>query len=114
VFSIFHTKILYPKKTPNTRVKYDKNAHHDTFNDHSALPKRHDVVFTPRTMIASSSGSFVSSRSRPRCRAFHVVSHAPKDGNASHGPSITFRMFDTSYVIYHENDRIVATNVEPK
>jgi hypothetical protein len=27
-----------------THVKNAKNAHHDTCNDHSALPKRHDVV----------------------------------------------------------------------
>jgi hypothetical protein len=90
-----------------------KNAHHDTCNDRSALPKRH-VIFTPRTMIASSSGSYAHSRSRPRCRASHVVSHAPKDRNASHCPSILFRTFDVSYVIYRKNDRILVTNVGPK
>jgi hypothetical protein len=61
-----------------TRVKNAKNAHHDTCNDRSALPKRHDVVFTPRTMIASSSDYYAHSRSRPRRCASHIVSHAPK------------------------------------
>jgi hypothetical protein len=83
-----------------THVKNDKNAYHDICNDRSALPKRHDAVFTPRTMIASSSGSYAHSRSRPRRRATHVVSHAPKDRSTSHGPSILFCTFDASYVIY--------------
>jgi hypothetical protein len=38
-----------------------------------------------------------------------IVSHEPKDRNASHGPSILFHTFDASYVIYHKNDIIVAT-----
>jgi hypothetical protein len=91
-----------------------QNAHHDTYNDSSALPKRHDVVFTPRTTIASCSGSYAHSRNRPRRRASHVISHAPKDRNVYHGPSILFHSFDASYVIYCRNDRIVATNVRPK
>jgi hypothetical protein len=87
------------------------SAHHDIYNDSFAFPKRHDGFFTPRTMFASSSDS---SRSRTRHHASHVVPHAPKDRNASHGPSILFRTFDASYVIHRKNDRIVATNVEPK
>jgi hypothetical protein len=75
---------------------------------------RHDAAFTPRTMIASSSGSYAHSRSRPRHRASHDVSHAPKDRNAYHGPSILFRTFDTSYVLYCKNNKIVASNVGPK
>jgi hypothetical protein len=39
------------------------NAHHDISNDSFTFPKRHDGVFTPPTMLASSSGS---SRSRTR------------------------------------------------
>jgi hypothetical protein len=39
-------------------------------------------------VIASSSGSYAHSRSRSRRRASNVVSHAPKDRSASHGPSI--------------------------
>jgi hypothetical protein len=62
-------------------------------------------------MFASSSDSI---RSITRCHASHVVSHAPKDMIASHGPSIIFRTFDASYVIYCNNDRIVATNLGPK
>jgi hypothetical protein len=65
-------------------------------------------------MVASSSGSYAHSRSRTRCHASHVVSHAPKDRNASHGPSILFRTFDASYVIYCKNARIIATNLELK
>jgi hypothetical protein len=90
------------------------NGHHDTCNDSSALPKHHDVVFTPRTMINSSSGSYANSRSRTWCHASQVVSHAPKDRNASHGPCILFRTFDASYIIYCKNNRIFATNVGPK
>ena len=65
-------------------------------------------------MIASFSGSYDHSRSRPRHRAYHVDSHAPKVRNASHGPSILFRTFDASFVIYHKNITIFATNVGPK
>jgi hypothetical protein len=90
------------------------HTHHDICNDSYALPKRHDVIFTPRAMIASSSGFYAHSRSRPRHRASHVVSHAPKNINASHSPSILFHTFDASYLIYSKNDRIVATNVGPK
>jgi hypothetical protein len=74
----------------------------------------HDIVFAPRTMIASFSGSYAHNRNRPRRRAYHVYSHVPKDRNASHGHSILFCTFDASYLIYRKNDRIVATNVGPK
>jgi hypothetical protein len=87
------------------------NAHHDICNDSFDLPKRHDVGFTPRTMIASSSCSYAHSRSIPSRSASHAISHTPKDRNASHGPSILFHTFDASYVIYCKNDRIVAINL---
>jgi hypothetical protein len=76
-----------------------------------AFLKCHDGVFTPRTIFTSFGDS---SRSTTRHHASHDVSHVPKDRNASHGPSILFRTFDASYVIYCKNDRIVATNVGPK
>jgi hypothetical protein len=90
------------------------NVHHDACNDHVDLSVRHDTVFTSHTMNASSSDSHVHGRSRPRRRASHIVSHAPKDRNASHGPSIIFRTFDASCVLYCKNSRIVASNVGPK
>jgi hypothetical protein len=65
-------------------------------------------------MIASSSGSYAHSKSRPRHCASHVDSQGTKDRNASHDPSILFHTFDASYVIYCKNDIIVATNVGPK
>jgi hypothetical protein len=74
----------------------------------------HDAAFASRTMIASSSGSYAHSRSRPKHRSCHVVSHASKDGNASHVPSILFHTFDASYVFYCKNDRIVASNMGTK
>jgi hypothetical protein len=77
------------------------NAYHNTCND----------SFTAHTIFASSSDS---NRSRTRRYAPHVVSHMPKDRNASHGPFILFRTFDASYVIHCKNDKIVATNVGPK
>jgi hypothetical protein len=55
------------------------NAHHDTRND----------SFTPRTMFVSSSDS---NKSKTRHHASHVVSHTPKDRNASHGPSSYFAL----------------------
>jgi hypothetical protein len=87
------------------------SVHHDACIDH-VLHTCHDAFFAPRTMIASSIGSYAH-RSRPRHRASHVDSHTPKDRNASHGPSILFQTFDDSYVIYRKNDKIVATNVRP-
>jgi hypothetical protein len=55
------------------------NSYHDTCND----------SFTPCTMFASSSDS---NRSRTRRHDPHVVSHVPKDRNASHGPSFYFTL----------------------
>jgi hypothetical protein len=97
-----------------THVKNAKNVHHEACNDCPVLPMRHDAAFAPCTMIASSSGSHSHSRSRPSHHASHVVSHAPKDRNAYHGPSMLFHTFDASYVLYCKNDRIVASNVGPK
>jgi hypothetical protein len=91
-----------------------RNVHHNACSDHPVLHTRHDVVFAPQTMIASSSGSYVHSRSIPSRHASHVDFHTPKDRNASHGPSIMFRTLYASYVIYRKNDKIVATNVGPK
>jgi hypothetical protein len=68
-------------------------------------------AFASHAMIASSRSSHVHGRSRSRR---HSVSHAPKSRNASHGPSIIFRTFDASYVLYCKNSRIVASNVGPK
>jgi hypothetical protein len=94
---------LHDKKNPDfiyACVKNDSysahNVYHDACNDRPVLPMRHDPAFTPRTMIASSSCSYAHSRSRSRRHASHVVSHAPKDRNASHSPSIIFRTFDAS------------------
>jgi hypothetical protein len=95
----------------NTHIK---NVHHDAYNDRPVLLTRHDAVFAPRTMIASSSDSYAHSRSRPRRHTSHAISHVPKDRNASHGPSMLFRTFDASYVLYCKNHRIIASNVGPK
>jgi hypothetical protein len=84
------------------------NAHHD---DSSISSKRRDSFYPPRNVLASSSDT---SRSRTRHHISHVVSHVPKDRNASHGPSFLFLTFDASYVIHCKNDRIVATNVVAK
>jgi hypothetical protein len=90
------------------------NVHHGACIDHHILHTHHDVVFTPCTMTASSSGSYAHSRSRPRHRASHVASHVLKNRNASHGTSILFCTSDASYVIYRKNDKIVDINVGPK
>jgi hypothetical protein len=72
---------------------------------------RHDVIYSSHAMIASCSSSHA--HGRPRCHA-HVVSHAPKSKNASHGPSMLFRTFDASYVLYCKNDRLFSSNVGSK
>jgi hypothetical protein len=37
-----------------------------------------------------------------------------KARNASHGPSISYRTFDASYVIYFKLGKVVASHVGPK
>jgi hypothetical protein len=106
----FHEKNNHVYLYSNAKnVSY--NVHHDICNDSFTFPKYHDGIFTPRTMFASSSDT---NRSRTRRNASHVVSHASKDKNASHGPSILFHTFDVSYVIHCKNEKNVATNVGPK
>jgi hypothetical protein len=80
-----------------------------TFSDMSAM--HHDVIYYSHDMIASSRSSHAHPRPR---RHAHVVSQAPKARNASHGPSMLFRTFDASYVLYCKNDRFVASYVGPK
>jgi hypothetical protein len=88
-------------------------AHHGTCNDHAVLPMRYDD-FATHVMIAASSSSHVHGRSRPRRHMSHVVSNTPMVRIASHGPSMLFRTFEASYVLYCKNNRIVASNVGPK
>jgi hypothetical protein len=92
-------------------VKNVRNVQHDACVDHVMPSMHHDAIYSSHAMVTSSSSSHA--HGRPRRRA-HVVSHAPKDRNASHGPSILFRTFDASYVLYCKNDRVVASNVGPK
>jgi hypothetical protein len=99
---------LYTHDKNASSVAY--NVHHDVCNDHVVLPVYNDS----HAMIASSRSSHVHDRCRPRRRVSYVISHAPKDRNASHGPSIQFCTFDASYVRYCNNNRIVASNVGPK
>jgi hypothetical protein len=84
---------------------------HVKSSSHNAYHVTCNGSFTPRTMTASSSDC---NRSRTRRHASHVVSHMPKDRNASHGSSILFRTIDASYVIHSKNDKVVATSVGPK
>jgi hypothetical protein len=71
----------------------------------------HDIVYSSYAMNVSSSASHA--HGRPRRRA-HVVSHAPKDRNTSNGPSMLYRTFDVSYVLYCKSGKVVASNVGPK
>jgi hypothetical protein len=71
----------------------------------------HEAIYSSHAMIASSSSSHA--HGRPRCHA-PIVSHLPTTRNASDGPSMLFRTFDASYVLYCKNDRVVASNVGPK
>jgi environmental stress-induced protein Ves len=96
---------IYEKKNHAYLYSHVKNA---SYNAYRATC---NDSFTPRTMLASSSDFNVI---RTRRHASHVVSHTPKDRNASHESSILFRTFGASYVIHCKNDKIVATNVGPK
>jgi hypothetical protein len=91
-----------------------RNVHHDACIDHPVLHTRHDAIFTPRNMVASSSNAYANGRSRPRWCASHIVSHAPKNRNASYGPSMLYHTFGASYVLNCKNNRIIATNMGPK
>jgi hypothetical protein len=105
---------FHEKKNHVFLYSHTKNVSHNahyTCNDSFTFPKCHDGIFTPRTMFASSSDS---NRSKTRRHVSHVVSHAHKDRNSSHGPSILFHTFDASYVIHCKNDKIAAKNVGPK
>jgi hypothetical protein len=92
-------------------VKNARNVHQDACVDHVMTAMHHDVIYSSHAMIASSSSSHVHGRPEHR---IHVVSHAPKYRNSSHGPSMLFCTFDASYVVYCKNDRVVASNVGPK
>jgi hypothetical protein len=96
---------IHEKKSHAYSYSHVKSTPHNTYHINC------NNSFTPRTMFASSSGF---DRSRTTRHASHAASHAPKDRNASHGPSILLCTFDASYVIHCKNDRIVATNVGPK
>jgi hypothetical protein len=83
-----------------------RNVHHHACVDHAMPSMCHDVVYSSYAMTTSSSSSHV--------RHNHAASHAPKDRNASHGPSMIFHTFDASYVLYCKNDIVVACNMGPK
>jgi hypothetical protein len=77
------------------RKNYDYLYSHVRSTSHNAYQVACNDGFTPRTMFASSSDKSITWRHAP-----HIVSHAPKSRNASHGPSILFRIFDAPYVIH--------------
>jgi hypothetical protein len=109
----FHDKnhaYLYAHVKNTSNVSYV--AHNDGCYDRDVLPMRHDAIFDPHAMFASSSSSYVHGRSRPRRHVHHVVSHAPR--NASKRTIMLYRTYDTSYVLHCKNDKVVARNVGPK
>jgi hypothetical protein len=61
-----------------------RNVHHDACVYHAM---RHDIVYSLYAMTTSFSSSHAYGRPRSRT---HVVSHASKYRNASHGPSMLF------------------------
>jgi hypothetical protein len=89
-----------------------KNVRNETCVDR-VYHVRHDVVYSSHAMIACSSSSFAHGRSR-RNVSHDRSTHVPKARNASYGPSISYRMFDASYVLYCKSGKVVATNVGPK
>jgi hypothetical protein len=90
------------------------NFHHDACNDHHVYPMRHATAFGSHALIASFSRFDAHGRSRPSHNIHHVVSHVLKTRKASHGPYVSYRTYDASYVIYCKPGRVVASNVGPK
>jgi hypothetical protein len=88
------------------------NVHHDACVVSPVLPMRHDAVFAPFAMNASSSRSHAHGRSRPRRRAYNIVSHATR--KTSHSPSMLYHTYDTSYVLHCKYGKVCAKNVGPK
>jgi hypothetical protein len=104
-----------------------KNAHnvhhaphyaHDACLDYDIPSVRHvhsDVCSTHAMIASSNSVSHAHGRSRPRHNVAHArSSNMPKAKNASYGPSILYRTFDASYVLYCKSGKVVASNVGPK
>jgi hypothetical protein len=93
-----------------------KNVHHathyDACIDHGLPTVCHDV-YSPHAMITSSSSSFAHGRSRPNVSHTRPIS-VPNTRNASHGPSISYRTFDASYVLYFKSVKVVASHVGPR
>src|SRR5688572_1388778 len=92
----FHDKKNHAYLCPH--VKNASNvAHHDGCYDHATVSIPHDDVFDSHAMFASYSSSFAHGRSRPRHHV-HDVSHAPR--NSFNGPTMLYRTYDASYVLY--------------
>jgi hypothetical protein len=95
----------YIKNTTNV-------AHHDSCYDHVVFPVCHDDVFNSHAMFASTNSPHVHGKNKPRRHVHRVVSNAPR--NASNGPTMLYRTYDTSYVLICKNDKVVARNLGPK
>jgi hypothetical protein len=65
-------------------------------------------------MIVISSRSSVAHDRHRRNISHARPIHGPKARNASFGPSISYRNFDASYVLYCKPRKVVASNVGPK
>jgi hypothetical protein len=89
----------------------DLNVHHDACVNRTMSAMRHNAINSSYAMIVSSSSSHA--HGRPRCHA-QVVSHVPTARNASHGPSMLYRTFDASFVLYCKSSKVCASNVGPK
>jgi hypothetical protein len=88
------------------------NAHHDACIDHPILHMCHYAVLAPCALNVSSTSSHAHRRSRPRCHAHNVGFHAPR--NASQGPFMLYRTYESSYLLHCKNDKNFATNMGPK
>jgi hypothetical protein len=95
-------------------VKNAHNVHHDVCVDRAIPTMRHDAIYAPHAMIASSSASYDHGSSRTRRHAHHDVSHMPRTRSASYGPSMLYCTFDASYVLYCKSGKVCASNVGPK
>jgi hypothetical protein len=94
-----------------------KNVHpvHDVVFVHHPARNMHHVVYSSHAMITSSSStSFVHSRARNNAHNARPINVPKVKKNASTSPSISYRTFDASYVLYFKSDKVVVSHVGPK
>jgi hypothetical protein len=88
---------------------------HDVVFVHHLVRTMHHVVYSSHAMTASSSStSFVHSRSRHNAHNARPINVPNIKKKSSTSPSISYRTFDVSYVLYCKSSKVVVSHVGPK